>query len=157
MVKTSFLDIFAKKTEEYYIVNACYNGDMEYIKEYFSSGKNLNIAHKGNSPLLVAIEQHQVEVIKFLVENGADVNFSSDKAVTALHIAVDSANFQTFDKNAFKEPPTEVIELLIQNGADINVKNKYGLTPIELAKGLATKSGGAPQKIIDLLKKYATE
>ena len=152
------LDKFIKRTEEYYIVNACYNGDLKYIREYISSGKNLNISDKRNSPLLVAIQQNQIDVVKLLLENGADVNFSPDKTFPTLHMAVDSSNYQTFScKEKYKNPPTEIIELLIENGANINKKNKFGLTSLEMAKNLITKSGESPASIIDLLEKYAVE
>ena len=143
-----------KKTEEHYIINACYNGDIDYVRKYISCGKDVNVSERKNSPLLAAISQHQVEIVELLMNNGADVNFNPDKNLTVLGWAVDCANYQTFsEEEKHKEAPTEIIELLLKYGADINLKDRYGSTPLETAKRLITKSGTVPRNIIDLLEK----
>jgi len=143
------------KSEEHHIINACYHGDIECVKNYISSGKNLNITEKRNSPLLVAISQHHEDVVKLLLENGADVNFNPDNTSTALHEAIDGAIYQTFYGGIeYEDPPTAIIELLIKHGADINMKNKLGVTPLEATRHYKTSSGATPQNIIDLLEKH---
>ena len=146
------------KPEEYYIVKACHIADIEYINDYISRGKSLDVSHKKNSPLWAAIQWHHLEVVKLLLESGADVNFRLDNTDTVLHRAIDGAAYETFDKD-FKgsEPPIDIIQLLIDYGADVNAKDKFGLTPLDLARGLKVSkkcASSVPQNVIDLLKKY---
>jgi len=149
-------DRFIKKTDEYYIVKACYLGDLDYVRNYISSGKNINVVYKRETPLISAVEQNQVEVVKLLLENGADTSLRSIKSQPALHCAVYTAVYETYgtkDKN--REPPTEILQLLLDYGADFKEKcMQLGVTPLEFAKQLITAADCAPQNVIDILEKY---
>jgi len=62
-----------------------------------------------------------LDLIKNLIEAGADVNAKNDHGETPLLRA------------ALYDSP-EVIKIFIKAGADVNVKNKYGYTPLMHAK-----------------------
>lgn len=53
---------------------ACQRGDVELVKYYIKEGININYQHPEflTSPLLECIRLNQLDVAKFLLENGAD-------------------------------------------------------------------------------------
>ena len=65
-----------------------------------------------------------VDVIKLLVDRGADVNAVNTTGNTALHYAAQRGS-------------APIIQALAARGAKFDVKNKRGVTPAELAKGPA--------------------
>ena len=82
----------------------------ERINEYGSDGF---------TPLGFAAYFGHIELVKIMIERGADVNFHSKNAqnVAPLHSAVSAKH-------------TEIIDLLIKNGADINAKQENNVTPL---------------------------
>jgi ankyrin repeat protein len=62
-----------------------------------------------------------VDVARFLVENGADVNAKNNDDDTPLHGAA---------LNGY----VDVARFLVENGADVNAKDKNGKTPIDIAR-----------------------
>lgn len=87
---------------------AAKNGDIEALKRLLGAGININSPdHKGDSALVNSCANDNIAVIKFLLENGADVNYINSKFLrTPLLIAA---------KNASKE----AIEVLLKQGADV--------------------------------------
>jgi len=76
-----------------------------------------------------------VDVLKALVEKGANVNAISATGMTPMHYAVQRGN-------------DRIIEFLASNGAKFDVKNKQGRTPVDFARGrtatLVAKLSGLP-------------
>lgn len=68
----------------------------------------------------MASEYGHIELVKFLLESGADLNMVDDDGWTPLHYASRHGNF-------------EIIELLLDLGADINIKNEKGYTALHYA------------------------
>ncbi|KAH9850291.1 ankyrin repeat-containing domain protein, partial [Lenzites betulinus] len=58
-----------------------------------------------------------VDIVRYLIDQGADVNRSDSGAWTPLHIAASGG----FD---------EVVTELLGSGADVNQRNDKGLTPL---------------------------
>ncbi|MCL1876307.1 MAG: ankyrin repeat domain-containing protein [Synergistaceae bacterium] len=101
------------------------NSDADVITLLLKNGADAYINTKsqsGNTPLIFAIESHNTEVVKALVQAGADVNMKDNEGMTPLMIAA---------KSIFKEH--EILSVLIRSGADINAKNQNGLTALILA------------------------
>jgi len=75
----------------------------------------------GRTPLHLAVESANRDIIQLLLDKGADINAKDEKSgSTALHYAV------RFSKR-------ETAELLIARGADINARDKQGHTPLYVA------------------------
>ncbi|ABJ77150.1 Ankyrin-related protein [Leptospira borgpetersenii serovar Hardjo-bovis str. JB197] len=82
---------------------------------------NATLAEDGSSPLHYAVEQkHNIQIVKQLVEHGANVNGKNASQETPLYDAGSK----------------EIAEYLLQQGADPTVKNGFGETPLERAKYL---------------------
>jgi ankyrin repeat protein len=88
------------------------------------------------TPLLTAVEEADLELIKMLLDAGANILYANGNGDTALHLAVQC--------NA-----SEVLELLLERGADPWAKSKEHKSVLDFAK--STKSS---KKIIDLLSLY---
>ncbi|MFC2132793.1 ankyrin repeat domain-containing protein [Bacteroidota bacterium] len=72
------------------------------------------------TPITDAIRTNNIEIIKFMVENGADLQVKSSLGETYLHFAAHLNR-------------TELIEYLINKGIDVNVKKNGNLTPLHIA------------------------
>ena len=73
------------------------------------------------TPLIEAIENTNLKLVKELVNAGADVNETkTGSRYTPLHAAVSWHNF-------------EIVKFLVEHGADINKKDGHGRSPIMLA------------------------
>ncbi|EWC44545.1 hypothetical protein DRE_06717 [Drechslerella stenobrocha 248] len=76
------------------------------------------------SPLGLAIVAGHIEVVRLLIENGANTNSINNKSqLSPLHLA----------NVAGSEGREDIITLLIENGARVDAKEKDGWTPMMLA------------------------
>lgn len=91
-------------------------------------GKDVNapVDRGGRLPLAVAAGNRRADVVKFLLDAGADVNLADKNGCTALHIA------------AQENDPT-LCRLLVEAGARVDARDSYGSTP--LAKAVSTSKG----------------
>ncbi|KAL9652990.1 hypothetical protein ABK040_015505 [Willaertia magna] len=142
-------EIKEEKEEELYtfpmLMNACKFGDLETVKKCLLNKLiNINqhdpksiygvckycfyfnnlISNLKHTPLMRAISDGYVEIVDYLLQNGADINrLSWDKDdTTPLHIAIDKRNF-------------EMVRFLLQSGKvnKDNCVNGYGDTAEEYA------------------------
>ena len=113
--------LFKNDGSFYYSLNErCYNMAM-YLNQVFK---------KKWSPLHFAAHQFDLDKIKSLTKNEADVNATTDDGNTSLHILLFS-----FIKNRWFtdcKTVTEMAKLLLDHGAEINAVNRNGNRPIHL-------------------------
>lgn len=89
------------------------------------AGENVNGRdYLGWTPILLAINERDTEMIEFLIENGAKMN-GNDYILKELHIAVQQSSSLEEFHSMFK--------ILIKNGVNIDNLNKWGETPLCLA------------------------
>lgn len=118
---------------------AVIQGNLEAVKQHIQIGSNLDEKEPagGSSPLITASLFGKTEIVKALIEAGADVNFRNNEGSTPLHTAAFFCQ-------------TEIMEALLANGADASVKNNAGSTalesvevPFEYVKGIYDYFGQA--------------
>lgn len=90
---------------------------------YFADLKKIKVRSKGlfgNTPLHVVITWEDVEAVRLLLSNGADVNAKGEYDFTPLHRAL------LFNVS-------EIVSLLLKNGADPSIRNADGENCYDLA------------------------
>ncbi|MEM1282893.1 MAG: ankyrin repeat domain-containing protein [Chlamydiota bacterium] len=111
------LAVSLASSEEEHVVTTFYKWIKDFIPEYQQPDA------KGLTPYHVAVQQHNIGVIKHVNEVLTDININSKDYFlghTALHDAVIS------------EVP-DAIPVLIHNGADPNIRSKEGFVPLHIA------------------------
>ncbi len=127
--------------------------DLASVKLLVDAGANPSLGlTDGSTPLMAAAglgaprggdeevteagdRNDPVDVIKVLVEKGANVNAANDAGMTPMHYAV-------------QRGADRIIEFLASKGARFDIKNKQGRTPAELARGrtAALVTSSSPQQ-----------
>ena len=134
---TSDNDVFER------FCDACRHGDQQAAQQLLPSIDNINAFVGSNStPLMLAVESRDVNMVRFLLDNGADVACCNRRNRTVLHHAA------SFENNV------AVLRLLIERGAHVNsLAYSYGEMPIDLADGLANfrcllEAGADPERAL---------
>ncbi len=96
-------------------------GDLSKVKELLSGRKELinTPDENGSTPLIYASKKGHMEIVRYLLENSANVNAKNKSNISPLHYA---ANY------GFKD----IVQLLLDKGADINAESRIG-TPVHRA------------------------
>lgn len=109
------------------LLEAAANGRAIRAKCLIKNGANLNYILKKKSPLHWASYNGHIEVVKFLLDDGATVDLPEGVGnnQTSLHLASIRGH-------------ADIAEYLINHGAKINAKDSIGWTPIHfaVAKGM---------------------
>ena len=80
-----------------------------------------------------------LEVVRFLIEKGADINARDDRGETALHSAARGGSLKA-------------VRFLVEKGADINARNMYtNKTPLSR---IIRRSGKKYEKIANYLRSH---
>lgn len=110
-----------------FIHNAIKSGDLEKVKKLVNS-TNIDAVitegasnyRMGMSFLMYAAEKNKIEIVKYLLQNGANVNYVNKNFGTALHYASGTAD-------------RDVISLLLNSGLKVNTPAKNTKTPLMIA------------------------
>ncbi len=89
-------------------------------------------AREGQSALNIASWGGRVQIVKLLLDKGADLTAKDSDGCTALHLATDTGC-------------VEVVKLLLDKGAGVTAKDRYGCTALHFA----SKKGGV--EVVKLL------
>lgn len=135
--------------DEKNFLHACRYGQMYVIEELIDK-VNINVQdeEEGYTPLMNAIREREIEIVKILLEHNADVTKIKDNsgrnAFFWAAVLDELEMLKLFEKynpdfnvsdnygsNAlFFTRKAETVNYLLKNGADINKKNKSGRTPL---------------------------
>jgi uncharacterized protein len=89
---------------------------------------------QGATPLFLAAEVNNLDVIKALVEAGADPLIATDRGTTPLIIASGAGtDVQRERANEERAVVVETAKFLIEHGADVNAAGQYGWTALHAA------------------------
>jgi fucose 4-O-acetylase-like acetyltransferase len=102
---------------------AAITGDMNAIKQHIAAGSDLNKREPsgGSSPLITAALFGKTEVVKALINAGADIDLINNDGSTPLHTAA------FFGR-------VEIVQELIRIGADTSILNSAGSTALASAE-----------------------
>ena len=103
-----------------YIWGAIHEGDMDYIKEKMDSGINVNsTGPEGETMVNIAIWTEQPEVLRFLIERGADPSQEDSHGQTPLEAAFSA-----------ESRGVELLQILIGAGVDVNTRTSNQQKPL---------------------------
>ena len=124
---------FAGFDEGILMTFSAYRGQLRYLRLYLDAGADINLAQpmNGVTGLHVAVQHNLPDVVRFFLENGANVDQACHEDApttdpghvygeTALHFAAAGAD-------------REIIEMLLVHGADQSAKSSRGETPLDYA------------------------
>ncbi|MBP9838436.1 MAG: protein kinase [Proteobacteria bacterium] len=110
-------------------------GNKEVVETVLGAGYDIDsLDEAGESMLLIALRLNQVETAKYLIENNANVNISSNNKITPLMYAA-------------KNPDVSVFYELIKKGANTDVRDVNLKTPLMYA--IEAKNTVVVQAIVD--------
>lgn len=120
---------------------ACLYGEPETSEILVNKGANVNLVYtcKDGSitdpPLWKAVESGSLDIVRLLVEHGADINYKDKAGATIL---IHASMFGS----------KSVLEYLLQKGADVNARDSEGKT------ALITAAGSGYTDNVKILLKY---
>ena len=120
-------------------------GDLNGVKLALENGANINqrSGDYNSTPLMEASYYGHLEVVKFLVEKGADITAADDDGDTVFFYAQWGEHYPVIDYlrsqstsmlyKAAKNGDAYGVELAVENGANINYRDEDDNTPIVVA------------------------
>ncbi|XP_076257576.1 tankyrase isoform X2 [Rhynchophorus ferrugineus] len=127
------------------LLEAAKAGDLDQVQRYLGSYPHIvncrDLDGRHSTPLHFASGYNRVQVVEFLLQQGADVHAKDKGGLVPLHNACSYGHY-------------EVTELLVKHGASVNVADLWKFTPLHeaAAKGkyeivkLLLKHGADPSK-----------
>lgn len=145
------------------LFSAIEKADLPSIEKLIASGADINAQNENwRTPLMEASRRCLSDIMKFLIEKGANVNKADNNGYTSLWYAATSfamsfsqipamnhlieANARVNDvdyygtsilMHAASYGDLESVTLLIRSGADVYATNAYGFTALDFAEGAA--------------------
>jgi len=132
------------------LIRACEKGDQSRAIELLREGVEPNgtdivtdgpmtrveyLAHLQDAPIVYASRNGDVQLVRILLEYGADPNWCCCSCVTALHRAI------------IKEH-VDVVRLLLANGADVSIDYDGKMSTRQLARQVGNKA------VIEIIEQY---
>lgn len=132
------------------LVGAVQSGNADLAKTLLAKGVDPNqfdwpggqfdwpagqLGWHGTTALHVAAERNSLELVKLLVEHGADVNVRNRLGEAPLLLAIRS----------FPLEPFETVKYLVEHGADVNASSRLGETALSAA------AANGDTRIVDFL------
>lgn len=105
------------------------NNEFEMIEYLLKHGADVNAREHyfdGDSPLMLAVGKNNLDLVKLLVEHGANPNIKyidevgDTEGYTPFLLAIQNNNF-------------DMVKLLVEHGANVNSEADCGDTPLSLA------------------------
>ena len=69
------------------LCKAIVKGDVDLVKKLIAMGEDVNRKSLGKTPAIFAARYNRVEILKILIENGADLRIKSNKGHSITEIA----------------------------------------------------------------------
>ena len=107
--------------------NACKNGNIIELQNVLPQISDINKPNeKGWNAIILAAFNHHLEIIKLLLQNGADINSTNTNGTTVFMYA----KTKVLENNNY-----EILDFLLANGAAINARDlKNNWTVLDYVK-----------------------
>lgn len=101
------------------LLQACKNNQKAVVQTFLKrGGVDVNKRDEsGNTPLIYVCMKNARDLVKLLLDNGADAGLGNNQDRMPLHFAAETGN-------------SEIISLLTAAGADVNCTDRNGVTPL---------------------------
>ena len=155
------------------LMKAVKSNDLALVTELIEQGINVNeLDANQDAPLIMAAHRGHTEIVRLLLEAGADVTaVDPGMQATALHAAAYAGRAEAakllieyhidIDKqgpyngytalhDAVWQNNVETAKILIEAGADLDIKSNAGATPLEFAKSRNHR------EIVELIERKAS-
>ena len=110
---------------EKFIREAIEKNDLDKLKELFERGADVNkIMEGGSTPLIEASKNGNSEIVKYLLDKGANINYISKSIYATTNTALIEAT---------RNEHTETIKILLESGADKQFKDHLNKTAADYA------------------------
>lgn len=100
-VASTVLPFTTSKEIVYYnntpLCNAIIKGDIATVKKFVEYGSDVNEMSNGLTPLMLAARYNKVDILKYLLEKGADKQIKDERGNTALKYAEFSKSQEAMD------------------------------------------------------------
>jgi ankyrin repeat protein len=99
---------------------ASYDGQLDAVRQYIVQGVDINAVDNelaGRTALQAAMQQCHVEIVRFLLDHGANANELTRDGKSLLHWAVATGN-------------AEIVRMLLEAGAEVNAGDWENQTPL---------------------------
>jgi len=104
------------------LIQEAVSGNLPAVRRLIERGADINFANiDAFTPLMAAAQWRQLNVLKFLLENGARL------------VPVAKTNGRTALMHACLSGSPQCVELLLEAGARVNVRDSYGMTALMMA------------------------
>jgi ankyrin repeat protein len=138
---------------------ACLAGEIDVVRKYISDRRSIVTADNSddseNDLLHLASIGGHMDLVSFLIEEGANVNAKASEGLTALHLCGSNDDNVELAKLHISKQATVhtkrnggtplsfacklgriniVKYLVVENGADTESKDQFGKTPIDIAR-----------------------
>jgi len=126
------------------IHDAATRGDLADVKRHLQRGADVNATDIAfHTPLHYAAREGHTEIVKLLINSGADMNVVVRRTSFTRH------GFTPLHYAAY-EGHLDVVKLLVEAGADVNARDYSNFTPLHRAA--AAPKGWEKKQIIEFLE-----
>ena len=114
--------IHLEKIYESALAGAASKNHLQLVNFLYEQGISVDAKNSrtGQTALHLPVKLNHVEVVKFLINAGADVNSVDNEGNTPLHYTAMANRL-------------EIAKILVESGADVRLENKKGKTPLEVS------------------------
>ncbi|KAL6617129.1 ankyrin repeat-containing domain protein [Neocallimastix sp. 'constans'] len=119
-----------------FLIYLCQCGNVSLFDFFISKGFSIYFKDfKGSSPLIIAVEYHQINMITYLLDKHINVNERNNEGKSAIMYAMTDRrlNGNMSSDSKYYEEYKKIMELLLNHGANANDKNRSGVSLLMIA------------------------